>query len=257
MSTPSITPKLENPYVVPSAEPKAKTQAVDKKTDDIFRSRKREVSPEDSEELPSDVEEGIQSLLKMQKTSYQKRNLPDVDNRPFQVVKSLFSTYYGQLNQFGRFDGEGTFSNKHGVFEGNFNDGQIQTGNYTSFNNGIQFKGSWKNGKWDNGTLHIPGYGSQEGKFENNKLVEGTITLLDSTEIKGKFHPVKNGIFANATVRFPNKDAYKGGLKISGTNVFPHGDGIYTFANGQIYGGQFENGFKVYGNNLVPIERLK
>ena len=125
-----------------------------------------------------------------------------------------FSGYFERLQPY---SGSGRFSWMGGVFEGDINEGKLQSGIFIR-ENGDRLEGTWKDGEFYDGKIseHTPSY-QQEGTMH-----EGLFTGYLATEVLG------GGILA-----------FEGDVKNS--NEY---SGSMTFADGSIYKGTIREGMK-------------
>ncbi len=102
---------------------------------------------------------------------------------------------------------------------------------------GARFEGNWKAGKANGeGTFTCAAY-QLVGEFADNKLVNGTQTVLG--EDASVTFPIRSGDvdYQNVEVRFPDETVYYGEW-----NSGIQGAGKADFKNGDSYQGHFENG---------------
>ena len=169
--------------------------------------------------------------------------------------------YEGERNSFGRFDGQGTYTNSRGdTYRGQWRDGvKFGIGTLTK-NNGEIYKGDWQENKRN---------GKGEQSFKNGDVYKGqwvfnkrhglgTYFYTNGNVYEGNFQ--SNQIHQNGLMKYANGDQFQGlwsyGKKDgSGTYHFKNGDqlkgqwtkekfsgkGQFLFSNGLIYDGPIAN----------------
>jgi len=154
------------------------------------------------------IEEGDQTKII---ASYKNIDFPD-------------KKYTGQVNKDGQPHGQGSFvSTKEGI-----NKGDRYEGNFV---NGLKHgKGIYT---WSNGEKF-------DGQFENNLRVEGTYYYKEGAIFKGTY---QNDEIFYGELKYPSGKIYKGHFK----NALFSGEGKFSWDNGDIFEGKFENNLRIEG----------
>jgi len=169
--------------------------------------------------------------------------------------------YEGERNSFGRFDGQGTYTNSRGdEYKGQWRDGvksgvgtltknsgEIYKGDWQenkrngkgeqSFKNGDVYKGQWIFNKRNGlGTYFYTNGNVYEGNFQSNQIHQkGLMKYANGDQFQGFWsYGKKDG---SGTYRFKNGDQLKG----QWTKERFSGKGQFIFKNGLIYDGPIAN----------------
>lgn len=117
------------------------------------------------------------------------------------------------------YNGEMKGSFKHGFGTMTYKDGKVYEGQWAldcpqgngmlTYPNGVIYQGNFNDGeKHGPGIMHYPDKSRVIGEWSHDILSRGTVTLKDSTKIKGTFTDFD--FSGNGTIKFANGNSYSG-----------------------------------------------
>ena len=162
------------------------------------------------------------------------------------------STYEGEFNTDGKFDGEGLYTFGPGdyeghAFQGTFSGGQPTAGTYT-WANGQTYTGDWDGWtRTGHGTMVYASGNRYEGEWQGGQRAgQGTYTWTDGMVYTGRW--ANDARHGHGVMTWPSGQRYEGDHKADKRS----GYGTMTYADGRVYTGTWSESAPVEGTLQHP-----